>query len=373
MADSPPLLSNSAPSSDLANNGFRWSQVLQVILISMTSFFEAQQTFITIFTDAKPSWHCTQTADAICNSQSNICQLPPGSWQWDKPASTSIISEWSLQCTSSQVVAGLPSSSFFVGSLLGGLILSFHRDSLGQKKLLVLSCLTMSIASVSIAFSRNIWDSSVLRMLSGFGHAAIGSCVLVLSTESNGDTILCVRASKMATTTRQKVDSDRSLMGTLLKDRYNFQQLTLAMLVGFGIGVIYYGMPVGVGNLDFDLYLSIAFNAMLEIPSAVMIYLVKCRHRSLLLALATISCACGITSIMVGRGLQIGLEVTSFFSSCVVFNLLLIYTVEQLSISTRLSTLSKETSMSGTLSVTLDEQQQEQEKEHDGSNLCIQV
>ena len=207
-------------------------------------------------------------------------------------------------------------------------------------------------------------------------------------------------------------------MGTLLKDRYNFQQLTLAMLVGFGIGVIYYGMPVGVGNLDFDLYLSIAFNAMLEIPSAVMIYLVKCRRRSLLLALATISCACGITSIMVGRGLQIGLEVTSFFSSCVVFNLLLIYTVEQLSISTRLSTLSKvwqaimlsgaisplaiavggdsikillhlfgvlvlilgslvifvqETSMSGTLSVTLDEQQQEQEEEHDGSNLSIQV
>lgn len=203
MADSTPLLSNYA-ATDLHCNAdsskaesledliepyirdFSWSRVLQVVLVSMASFFEAQQTFITIFTDAKPSWHWTRTANTTCNSQSDICQLPANSWQWDKPERTSIISEWSLLCTSNQIVAGLPSSSFFIGCLLGGILLSLLGDSLGRKKLLVLSCLTMSTASASIAFSKNIWIYSGLRVLSGFGRAAIGSGVLVLSTESVG-------------------------------------------------------------------------------------------------------------------------------------------------------------------------------------------
>lgn len=131
MTDSSPLLSNSA-STDLPCNvdhssksdnldeliepyirGFTWSHAFQLMLISMASFFAAQQTYITIFTDSKPSWHCTQIANdttTSCNSQSSICQLPINSWQWDKPARTSIISEWSLLCAGNDIIAGLPAS-----------------------------------------------------------------------------------------------------------------------------------------------------------------------------------------------------------------------------------------------------------------------
>nr|GMC87323.1 organic cation/carnitine transporter 3-like [Ipomoea batatas] len=122
-------------------SGFGWYQLLQVILVSMASFFEGQQTFITIFTDATPSWHCT---DSFCNSQSDIC------------------------------------------SFLGGIVLTLIGDSFGRKTVLSLSCFTMSLASVFSAFSANIWVYSGLRLVSGLGKAAIGSCVLVLSRESVG-------------------------------------------------------------------------------------------------------------------------------------------------------------------------------------------
>lgn len=139
-------------------DGFRWPQVLQAVVVSMACFFDAQQTFITIFTDAKPTWHCTQTGNTTCNSRSNICQLPASAWSWDKPARTSTVSEWFLQCTSSStspIIEGLPASSFFVGCLLGGIILTLLGDSIGRKNLLTLSCLIMSTASIFAAFSAN--------------------------------------------------------------------------------------------------------------------------------------------------------------------------------------------------------------------------
>lgn len=73
-----------------------------------------------------------------------------------------------------------------MGSLLGGIILSLIGDSIGRKNLLTLSCLIMSISSIFTAFAKNIWIYSALRTLTGFGRAAIGSCVLVLSTECVG-------------------------------------------------------------------------------------------------------------------------------------------------------------------------------------------
>ena len=40
------------------------------------------------------------------------------------------------------------------------------------------------------------------------------------------------------------------------------------MVIGFGVGMVYYGMPLGLGNLSFNLYLSVTFNALSEIPSS---------------------------------------------------------------------------------------------------------
>ncbi|KAL0009532.1 hypothetical protein SO802_011034 [Lithocarpus litseifolius] len=114
MADSTPLLSqpNSVKSEstpplekhhpsldstiERCIGDFGWAQFLQALLVSSAWIFDAQQTFITVFTDAHPTWHCT-THQHGCNSISNICYLPKNSWAWDWPSHTSIISEWNLR------------------------------------------------------------------------------------------------------------------------------------------------------------------------------------------------------------------------------------------------------------------------------------
>ena len=84
-------------------------------------------------------------------------------------------------------MTGLPASSFFIGSLIGGFTLAMLGDIfLGRKNLLFLSCLIMSIASLLTAFSINIWMYSLLRLVSGIGRASIMTCCLILLTERVG-------------------------------------------------------------------------------------------------------------------------------------------------------------------------------------------
>ena len=164
--------------------GFGWSQFIQAILVAILGFFDAQQTFINIFADADPKWHCN--FNTTCNPSSNICQLPKGAWSWDESSHKTIISEWGLECASS-FITGLPASSFFVGNLIGGFSLATLGDFyFGRKILLFLSCLIMCFGSLITAFSMNIWMYSSLRLLSGFGRASITTCTLILLSERVG-------------------------------------------------------------------------------------------------------------------------------------------------------------------------------------------
>ncbi|KAK3220684.1 hypothetical protein Dsin_014654 [Dipteronia sinensis] len=281
---------------------FSWVQFLQAFLVSLASFFDAQQTFISIFTDVEPIWHCNnQLDDELCNSFSDICQLSKNSWSWDFPVHTSIISEWGLECASS-LVKGLPASSFFMGCLAGGFILTTLADSsLGRKNTLFLSCLIMSLSSLLTIFSTNVWIYSVLRFINGFGRATIGACVIVLSTEfvgKNGgvrwlfvqarteEAVLIIKS--MASTNQnisgisfsnlcferetRNVDHLYSVIKILVKKKWACRRLSAVMVTGFGIGAVYYGMPLGLGNLSFNLYLSVTLNALSELPASMIIF-----------------------------------------------------------------------------------------------------
>ena len=414
---SPPPLEKHHPSLDSTIErcigDFGWAQFLQALLVSSAWIFDAQQTFISVFTDAHPAWHCTSN-QLDCNSVSNICNLPKNSWAWDFPAYTSIISEWNLECAAS-IITGLPASSFFLGCLVGGLVLATLADSsLGRKNMLFLSCLTMSLSSLLTVFSSNIWVYSALRLVSGFCRATIGTSALVLTIELVGKrwrgqvgvigffcfTIgflslpaiaylnrisswrslylwtsipgilysllvhffvcesprwLLVRGRKeeaVATlksiappshswsfsevSFEQEMSNNGNVYSTIkmmVQKRWAFQRLLLVMVIGFGIGMVYYGMPLGLGNLSFNLYLSVTLNALSEIPSSMFIILLigKLNRKLSVLAFTTLS---GIFSIMcalkgeVWTRLQIGLELISFFSACTAFGILLIFTIE---------------------------------------------
>ena len=138
--------------------------------------------FISVFTDAELSRHCTE----LCASVSAVCRLPKGSWSWDREAETSNVSEWNL-ARADYFIKSLPASSFFIESMVGGLLLATLADSsLGRKNMLLLSCLLMSAAGILTIFSPNHWIYSGLRFVSGFGRATLGTCAHVLTTELFG-------------------------------------------------------------------------------------------------------------------------------------------------------------------------------------------
>lgn len=443
MSESTPLILSRSDDTDTGENlkhrpslgdliercigDFSSAQLLQAVLVSIAWVFDAQQTFISVFTDVEPTWHCSTDHDdhfheSSCNAVSNICQLPKNSWSWDFPAHTSIISEWGLECASS-LIKGLPTSSFFMGCLAGGLILATLADSsLGRKNMLLLSCLMMSLSSIVTIFSTNIWMYSVLRFINGFGRATVGTCAIVLSTELVGKswrgkvgtigffcftlgflslpaiayinrgsswrtlyfwtcipTILyCVlvrffvresprwlfiqgRKEEAVFIIKGISSSDQrslimdlndasfeqetwnvdlySAIKILVGKKWALGRLSAIMVVGFGIGMVYYGMPLGLGNLSFNLYLSVTYNALSELPASLITFLLigKLKRKNSLLACTSTSGICSILCVVMGKMLwssnnssmlQIGLELVAFFSACTAFGLLLIYTIE---------------------------------------------
>ncbi|XP_010476749.1 PREDICTED: organic cation/carnitine transporter 3 isoform X3 [Camelina sativa] len=446
MADSTrPFLSNSSESKlspprsldetiEQCIGNFGWAQFLQAALISFAWFFDAQQTFITVFTDSQPTWHCT---DSVCNTSSNLCTLPNQTWSWDFDPHVSIISEWGLQCAGSFFM-GLPASSFFLGCLIGGLALSTLADSsLGRKNMLLLSCLIMSLSSMLTAFSTSIWVYAFLRFVNGFGRATIGTCALVLSTELVGkkwrgqvgamgffcftlgfltlpmfgyinkgnswrylyvwtsiptliycslvrifvresprwlivkgrkeeavsilqsiaSNAITVSSTNLSVSILQSIASNAITVSStnlcfdvqenqselnpdiydalkiLVRKSWLLKRLLVAMALGFGIGMVYYGMPLALTNLNFNLYLGVVFNALSEFPAFLITFFLidKINRRDALIGFTALS---GISSALIAAlgqklgSLQMVLELVSFFSACTAFNMTLIYTIE---------------------------------------------
>ncbi|XP_021768410.1 organic cation/carnitine transporter 3-like [Chenopodium quinoa] len=437
MGDSSPLLSNQSDDHNSSQYDYRHpprnknqivndrieqcignlgcAQVFQCILVSFAWAFDAQQTFISIFTDAEPAWHCTSGS---CGT--DICAIPEGAtWEWDAPRKATIISEYGLQCANS-FLTGLPASSFFIGCLIGGLVLATLADSwLGRKNLLLISCLAMSLSGIFTAlFSENIWVYAFLRFVSGFGRAAIGTCSLVLATEvvgkqwrgqvgvigfvcfsfgflslpgiaflTNGESwramymwasipalVYCVLvfvfvresprwllirgrreeamdALKNIATLHQSQltlsffgeeeaprgdDTDvYSAMRVLMSRAWALRRLVTVSVMCIGIGVVYYGMPLALGNLPFNLYVSVTLNALAELPGSFLTFVLINRldRKIAVVGFTLLSGLCSILVVVVGYFeqliiLQAVLEILSFLSAVSGLNLMLIFTIE---------------------------------------------
>jgi hypothetical protein len=129
-------------------------------------------------------------------------------------------------------------------------------------------------------------------------------------------------------------------MKDLFKRRWTLKRILATMVLGFGIGVEYFGMLFGVGNLDFSIYLSVIFNASLLIPSNLLTLFIIARwkRKVSLFAFCTTSGICSIICVVVGNGregIQIGLELASFFCSNLAYNVMIIFTIELFPTSVR--------------------------------------
>ncbi|KMT02669.1 hypothetical protein BVRB_9g203460 [Beta vulgaris subsp. vulgaris] len=406
------------------------TQILQSIFTSLSPFFESLQTFISIFTHAQPTWHCTGTNNTSCvANKSNLCNLARSDWAWDGSHNvhTSIISEWNLECASS-FITGLPATSYFVGCLLGGLVLATLGDSsLGRKNLLCISSLVLYVAALASAFAPNIWVYSVFRFLSGVGRAPLPMCAIILFTERvskkwrsqavmlgfissslgllvlTGISYICKgyswrilylltsipgiiftilayffmyesprwlllqgrerdaidvltslgrhTSSQMSLSlemivkyTQQNLRNNTSNSNSnpfasykiLMSKRWAAKRLIVSMLLAFGIGLMYFGMFLGVGGLGSDIYLTSVYHALLSLSSSLLAFLFwipRCNRRISLLGFCTLSGAMSmILSIIgkgkVGGGLLLGMELVSMFSACMAYNMAMMYIVE---------------------------------------------
>ncbi|CAN6457275.1 unnamed protein product [Victoria cruziana] len=431
-----PLLPKEDPSSldDLIERHigeFGLAQMFQAFLVSCAWIFDAQYTFINIFTDAEPQWQCTAQAAAAgtCTPSSSICAMDSSLWSWNRPAHATIISQWNLACSVNPVLAGLPPSCFFMGCLVGGLVLATLADStLGRHKMLFLSTFTMGLSGILTAASPNIWFYSAARFVSGIARATVGTSALVLSTEFVGrrwrgevgifgffcftlgflslpasayllrteswsliylvvsvptllysllvrflvfesprwllvkgresealDTLKRVaRRNGMADDfsltglcflTGEKDGGDGNIYSALMvlwRKPWAFRRLTAVMVAGFGIGMVYYGMPLAVGDLDYNLYLSVTFNALSELPSALLTFLLISRlnRRTAVLAFTMASGVLSVGCVLMGKGVQMIAEVASFFCACTAFTIIMIYCLELFPTSVRNSAVS---------------------------------
>ncbi|KAG0483980.1 hypothetical protein HPP92_012064 [Vanilla planifolia] len=425
--DSPKHSNGVLPSVDEAIESYIGTagaaHILPAVLASLVLAFDAQQTFINVFTDAMPPWHLKNSSSASASSSATAggvspCGLPPSTWSWSLAIHSSTVSEWSLECASPAVL-GLPSSSFFAGCLAGGFLFATLADShLGRKKMLLLSTLSMSIAAALTAASPSLPAYSALRFVAGLFRSTIGTSVIVLSTElvsrrwrdrisivgffcftlgflslpamaylSRGaswrvlylltslpsflytmliyffieesprwlllrgrrseaiqiikriacSNIIDSSFSKLTVPTHSReedeLSNDAFLAAKMLwENRWSFRRLTALMTVSFGVGMVYYGMPLNLGNLSSDLYLSVALNAMTELPSSLIVFFLvgRMNRRSSTLAFTTASgvfcLACA--AIRGGGKAELAAELVAFFAACTAFGLVLIFSIE---------------------------------------------
>ncbi|KAL0867357.1 hypothetical protein Bca101_046475 [Brassica carinata] len=126
-------------------------------------------------------------------------------------------------------------------------------------------------------------------------------------------------------------------MKVLVEKRWALKRLSAVMAVAFGIGLVYYGMPLALSNLDFNIYMSSAFNALMDLPAnLITLFLVdKLSRRNALIGFTALG---GVSSVLIfalqnmriqNHGeLQLVLELMSYFCACSAFNIEMIYTIE---------------------------------------------
>ncbi|KAG2326738.1 hypothetical protein Bca4012_035654 [Brassica carinata] len=394
--------------------GFGLSQFLQVILVGLASTFDAQQVFITVFTDAYPTWHCVD--HTVCTPAStDVCRLPRSAWDWDYKGK-SVISEFDLECSSS-FLRGLPTSAFYIGSIVGGVFMAMIPDGfLGRKQLLFFTTLAMSLTGISIFFSTSIWSYAFLKLAIGVARSQTGTyafnligervstkcrpratmipftlfvlgfmslsgisflvrhaswrviylCTSVpaainsvfiyffalesprwLHVQGNNEEAIEVLkrlspgkrgyletvSSRLPSKETLEQSPSSSIMDLFIR-RWAFRRIIAVMIIMFGLGMMYYGVPLAVRDIKVNIYLSETLTAMVELPTFVIapILLEKFNRRSSVLFNCLVGGAlalfCFVLTLFGRTNIAFVLELCSFFCARIGFNLMAVYMIE---------------------------------------------
>ncbi|KAH9622792.1 hypothetical protein KSS87_005689 [Heliosperma pusillum] len=125
---------------------------------------------------------------------------------------------------------------------------------------------------------------------------------------------------------------------TLWQCKWARARMCKAMVAGFGIGFVYYGVQLNVENMNFSKYFSTIINAVMEIPAVLVgSLLLSCTERRTLYSYSAYVTGVTCFTCMVftkGRGgaigswVQLALEGIGFMTVSMAFDVLYIYAVE---------------------------------------------
>ncbi|CAF1926099.1 unnamed protein product [Brassica napus] len=111
-------------------------------------------------------------------------------------------------------------------------------------------------------------------------------------------------------------------------------QIVVVMIILFGLGISYYGVPLAARDIDVNIYLSETLNAVVELPTFIItpIILERFNRRSSVLVNTLLGGAsgvlCFVLSLLGKTGIAFAFELATFFCARIGFNLMAVYMVE---------------------------------------------
>lgn len=130
----------------------------------------------------------------------------------------------------------------------------------------------------------------------------------------------------------------------LFKRRWALTRMVATMVLGIGVGSVYFALALAVENMGFNIYLAVVFSALMEIPSCIVAYFLENFRRKPSIIVFSLLCGiCCLLCVAIGDKApeaKVGLAIVAFFGACVAYFVFVIYIIELFPTCVRFTTTS---------------------------------
>ena len=131
------------------------------------------QSLIMYFAALQPEWRCVANStwchlNGTFTSKNELrCKIPRTEWEFTQPKEYSIVTEFDIYCDKDWAIY-MSTSIFFIGSLVGSIVLGWISDNYGRKNILFVSFLILLLSGLFAPFMPSLEMFLFCRFLVGF-------------------------------------------------------------------------------------------------------------------------------------------------------------------------------------------------------------